>query len=129
MSTSTLRIEAHLPRGYVARPMYLYIAKTRRRWGFWFSDARGYSVPARFAYADAAPDSNSSTMMDHFTTRTAAAAWALSHGWQVWPKSVTKGVPAMLDSRGDGTAATRSTVCCMFVGPRGGDSHKIAEDC
>lgn len=112
----SLNITASLPRGYDARLMYLYVAKTRRRWGFLFSDARGYSVPARFGYTDAktAPI----TMLDHFTTRKAAEAWALSHGWQPWPKSVTRGVPKMLDRKPQGTAATRATVCCLYAGPR-----------
>ncbi len=80
-----IQISARLPKDYEPRTMYLYIAKTRSKWGFWFSDGKGYSVPALL---------DGITMTDHFTTRHAAAHFAAGQGWKVWPRVGRRAVPS-----------------------------------
>lgn len=78
----SIKLNAVLPKGYEARTMFLYVAKTRNKWGFMFSDGKGYSVPALF---DNDVGSGPITMLDHFTTRSNATHWAKINGWTVYP--------------------------------------------
>lgn len=89
---STLTLTGELPRGYESRRMWLYVARTRSKWGLWLSDGNGYSV--RALVDNMAPSgAGRVSMAEWFSTRHAATRWAEGHGWYAWPGKGWRSVP------------------------------------
>lgn len=88
----SLTLSAELPKGYESRTMWLYVAKTTKtRWGLWFSDGRGYSVPARTDHPTWTHKAR-----QQFTTRRAAVEFCKAQGWTPYPGIGRSSVPNRL---------------------------------
>lgn len=110
-----LTIKGELPKGYVARRMWLYVAKSRSKWGYWLSDGQGYSVRALIANGN---PGGTVAMTSHFSTKHAATKWAEGQGWTVWPGIGRHGVPD-LERQGHEKWRTAQTTS-VTVAPREG---------